>query len=162
MSVGPVLLACSALALSACSTRPPVDLAAETASLRARGQALRAAEASRNLDAAMAFWAQDAVVQRAGTPQIQGHDALRVLFGQVFGTNRLKQQESTTSKVELSPGGDLAYEYGVDRKVFTGPNGDLLDIGKYLAVWKKIDGQWLIVALSVCSDTPAPVPLDPK
>jgi hypothetical protein len=32
-------------------------------------------------------------------------------------------------------------------------------MGKYLVVWKKINGEWFAVALSFTSDTPAPVPL---
>jgi hypothetical protein len=43
--------------------------------------------------------------------------------------------------------------------VLNGPDGDLLDVGKYLAVWKKIDGEWYIVALSYSSDAPAPAPV---
>ena len=43
--------------------------------------------------------------------------------------------------------------------VLAGPEGDLLDMGKYLVVWKKTDGEWFVQALSFTSDTPAPVPL---
>ena len=32
-------------------------------------------------------------------------------------------------------------------------------MGKYLAVWKKINAEWFIIALSFTSDAPAPVPL---
>lgn len=53
----------------------------------------------------------------------------------------------------------MAYEYGVNRMIFTGPEGDLLDVGKYLAIWKKIDGEWYVAALSFTSDSPAPVPV---
>jgi hypothetical protein len=43
---------------------------------------------------------------------------------------------------------------------FAGPEGDLLDVGKYLAVLKKVDDEWFVVALSFTSDAPAPVPLE--
>jgi hypothetical protein len=33
-------------------------------------------------------------------------------------------------------------------------------MGKYLAVWKKIDGEWYAAALSFTSDAPTPVPMD--
>ena len=65
----------------------------------------------------------------------------------------------TTSHLEVSSADDLAYEYGINRMVLAGPDGDLLDVGKYLAVWKKIDGEWYVAALSFTSDAPAPVPV---
>ena len=53
------------------------------------------------------------------------------------------------------------YEYGVNRIVLAGPEGDLLDVGNYLAVWRKIDGEWFVSALSFTSDAPASVPMEP-
>lgn len=153
-----VVLACASASAVACAG-PQVDVAAETAAVRARSQAVVAAEAAQDIDAALAFWAPDAVAQPAGAPQVQGHEALRALYGQFFGTGLLKEFEGTTSHLAVSHGGDLAYEFGVNRMVFTGPEGDLLDMGKYLAVWQKIEGEWFIVALSFTSDAPAPAPI---
>ena len=59
----------------------------------------------------------------------------------------------------MSASGDLAYVYGVNRTVLAGPEGDLLDMGKYLAVWKKIDGEWYIAAGCATFGAPQPVPL---
>ena len=46
--------------------------------------------------------------------------------------------------------------------VFRSPEGDLLDMGKYLLVWKKVNDNWYIAALAFTSDAPAPVPLNPS
>lgn len=146
--------------LGACSG-PRVDVAAETAAVRARSQAVAAAEAAQNTEAALAFWATDAIAQGAGSPQIQGHEAIRALYNSFFGTGQLKQFQGTTSHLEVSQAGDLAYEYGVNRFVFAGPEGDLLDVGKYLLIWKKIHGEWYVGALSFTSDAPVPVPVQP-
>jgi ketosteroid isomerase-like protein len=153
-----LVLACPAVSAIACAG-PQVDIAAETEAVRARSEAIAAAEAAQDVDAALAFWAPDAVAQPAGAPQVEGHDAIRTLYGQFFGTGQLKEFEGTTSHLVVSQGGDLAYEYGVNRMVLTGPDSDLLDVGKYLAVWQKIDGEWYVVALSFTSDAPAPVPI---
>ena len=150
-----VPLACASASAVACAG-PRVDVAAETEAVRARSEAIVAAEAAQDADAALAFWAPDAVAQPAGAPQVQGHEAIRALYGQFYDTGQLKEFEGTTSHLVVSQGGDLAYEYGVNRTVFTGPEGDLLDMGKYLAVWQKIDGEWYVVALSFTSDAPAP------
>lgn len=144
--------------LGACSG-PRVDVAAETAAVRARSQALAAVEASQNTEGALAYWAQDAIVQPAGAPQIQGREAVRALYNSFFGGGQLKKFEGTTTQLQVSQGGDLAYEYGVNRMVLAGPKGNLLDVGKYLVVWKKIDGEWYVAALSFTSDAPAPVPV---
>ena len=62
----------------------------------------------------------------------------------------------TTSHVTVSQSGDLAYEYGINRMVLAGPEGDLLNIGKYLLVWEKTNDEWFIAAISVTWDTPEP------
>jgi len=137
---------------------PGVDIATELEAVRARSQGVAAAEAAQDVAAALAFWADDAVVQPAGAPQIQGKAALGDLYRQFFEGGQLKEFAGTTSHIEVSAAGDLSYEYGVNRMVLAGPDGDLLDKGKYLAVWKKINGEWFAVALGFTSDTPAPVP----
>ncbi len=81
------------------------------------------------------------MAQPAGAQQVQGRDAIRALYGRFF--SQLKQFGSITSHLEAPQGGDLAYEYGVNRLVLAGPEGDL-DVGKYLAVWRKIDGEWFV------------------
>jgi ketosteroid isomerase-like protein len=138
---------------------PQVDVARETEALRARSEAIVVAEAAQDAEAALAFWAPNAVAQPAGAPQVQGHDAIRALYGEFFDTGQLKEFDGSAAHLEVSQGGDLAYEYGVNRMVFAGPEGDLLDVGKYLAVWKKIEGEWFVAALSFTSDGPAPVPV---
>lgn len=143
---------------AACAA-PQVDVAAETEAVRARSAGVVAAEAAFNVAAALTFWAEDAIVQGAGAPQIQGKDAIGELYGQYFESGMLKEFSGQTSYLEVSAGGDLAYEYGVNRFVLAGPEGDLLDMGKYLVVWKKIDGEWFIVALAFTSDALAPVPM---
>lgn len=53
------------------------------------------------------------------------------------------------------------HETGVNRIVMRTPNGDMLDMGKYLIAWKKISGQWYVTALSFTSDA-APTPIGSK
>ena len=72
----------------------------------------------------------------------------------------MREFSGASSHLEMASSGDLAYEYGVNRMVLAGDDHDLLDVGKYLAVWKKINGEWLVVALSFTSDAPEPCPID--
>lgn len=139
---------------------PQVDIAAETEAVRARSEGIVAAEAAFDIETALTFWAEDAISQGAGAPQVQGKEAIGDLYRQYFESGMLKEFSGTTSHLEVSAAGDLAYEYGVNRFVLAGPEGDLLDMGKYLVVWKKIEGEWFIAALAFTSDAPEPVPLE--
>ena len=128
--------------------------------LRARSEAVVAAEAAQDIKGAVAFYADDAIIQSAGLPQVQGKEALSDLYRQFFAGRQVKEFSGTATNLEVSQSGDLAYESGINRMVFADPNGDLLDMGKYLAVWKKINNEWLIVALSFTSDAPSPTLLE--
>jgi len=128
--------------------------------LRARSEAVVAAEAAQDIKGAVAFFADEAVIQSAGIPQVQGKEALSNLYRQFFEGGQVKDFSGTTTILEVSQSGDLAYEYGINRMVFADPKGDLLDMGKYLAVWKQINNEWLIVALSFTSDSPSPTLLE--
>ena len=64
--------------------------------------------------------------------------------------------ESTTTHIEVAASGDLAWEYGVNRSVVAAADGNLLDMGEYMAVWRRIDGTWYGAAVPFSSDAPAP------
>jgi uncharacterized protein (TIGR02246 family) len=156
----PIAIAISFAAMSAsCAAAPQVDAEAEASAVRARSEAVVRAESAMDAEAAAAFFAEDAIVQPAGSPQLLGRAAILDDYRQFFSGGTLKEFSGTTSGLRVAASGDLAYEYGVNRLILAGPDGDLLDNGKYLTVWKKIDGEWYVAALSFTSDTPAPVPV---
>jgi uncharacterized protein (TIGR02246 family) len=135
-----------------------VDLTVETAAVRARGEAWFAAEKAKDTEGAVAFFTPDAIVQFAGAPQVQGHDAIRTGYNTFF-QNPVKRWVGASTHLDVSRGGDIAFEYGVDSMTLTSPSGDVLVAGKYLAVWKKVNNEWFVSAMSATSDTPAPVPV---
>jgi ketosteroid isomerase-like protein len=140
---------------------PSVDVSAETEAVRARSDALVTAEAAQDVEQALAYYADDAVVQPGGVPQVQGKKAIGDLYRQFggFEGGQLKEFSSSRTHLQVSAAGDLAFEYGVNRMVLARPEEDLLDMGKYLAVWKKSGGEWYMAAISFTSDAPAPVPM---
>jgi len=140
------------LALVACGARDGVDVAAETAALMERAAALAAAEAAQDRQAALDFWAEDAIVHFAGSPPIVGRDGIAAMYDQFFP--QIREFEAASTQVEMAASGDLAWELGTNRAVVIGGMGDLLDVGKYLAVWRKIGGEWYVVAVAASSDTP--------
>jgi len=151
----PLLLATALLAGCAAAepAAPPVDLAAEEAAIRARSQALVAAEQARDVAAVAAFYAEDAVVQPAGMPAVAGRTAFQEFFaGMIAQLPPEWSFSSRTGAIRLSTSGDMAIETGVNEFV----TGGATTMGKYLAVWQKIDGQWMVAALSWSDDTPPP------
>lgn len=144
------------------STPAQAGLVAAESTLHERSRGLQAAETALDGNRAIAFWADDAVVQPAGMPAVTGRAAIGKLYHEFFTTMGVKELIGTPSRVEMARSGDLAYETGVNRIVVRTPNGDMLDMGKYLLVWKKIGGQWYVAALSFTSDAPAPTPIPSK
>ena len=134
-----------------------VDIAAEIEAVRARAEGLAAAEAAKDVAAVLTFYTDDIIGQFAGAPQVQGKEAIGDGYRQLF--ENFHECSATTIHIEVAASGDLAYNYGVWKGILTGPEGDLLDMGKYLCVWKKIDGEWYSAIYSSTSDAPAPVPL---
>lgn len=152
------LLVLPVIAAVACGG-PQVDIAAEEAAVRARSEGVVAAEIDMDIDRAVTYFTEDAIVQPGGMPQIQGKEAIASFYGQMSELG-FTDFSSSSTHIQVSSSGDLAYEYGINRMVFPSPDGDLLDMGKYLMVWKKIEDEWYIQALAFSSDAPAPVPME--
>jgi ketosteroid isomerase-like protein len=154
-------LGCASSATMANTSTSSGLVAAESA-LHERSEGLQAAETALDGNRAIAFWAEDAVVQPAGSPAITGRAAIGNLYHEFFTTMGVKALVGTPSRLEMARSGDLAYETGVNRIIIGTPKGDLLDLGKYLIVWKKINGQWYVGTLSFTSDAAAPTPIPSK
>ncbi len=125
----------------------------EKAAVLARSKAMTAAEAAADVPLALSFWADDAIVQTAGNPQVEGKEAVRELYRQFLEGEQLLSYSGSTSHIGVPAAGDLAYEYGVNTLVWAGEGGEeVTDVGTYLAVWEKIDGDWMVRAMSFSSD----------
>ena len=146
----------SVLVIQACApaAEPGHTLEELEAEVRARSEAVVAAEMAGDYETAVTFFAPDAIIQVANAPQIQGRDALLELYEAILGTTL--EFEGTTTDIVPAASGDLAYEYGINRMVFETPDGPVEDMGKYLLIWRKIDGEWFVAAIAVSSDVPPP------
>jgi ketosteroid isomerase-like protein len=59
--------------------------------------------------------------------------------------------------MEIGAGGEMAYVLGSVRNEFRSPQGTSEHEGKYSMVWRKLEGEWLIVFYGVSSNqAPAP------
>ncbi len=128
--------------------------------LRARSAALVNAEQTKDIQKALSFYAEDAVIQAAGMAQFVGLDSIRTLYSMMFEKMSIKETSSSITNLTVARSCDMAYEYGINRLVFNSPRGELLDMGKYILIWKKIKDNWYVAALSFTSDAPSPVSMN--
>ena len=86
-------------------------------------------------------------------PQFQGKDKMRELYKGLLPN--IVSIKGESSHVEVSSSGDMAWDWGYNKAVYKGPDGDVKDEGKYFASYKKVDGVWKCSAIAWSSDLPA-------
>jgi ketosteroid isomerase-like protein len=133
---------------------PVVDVEAEKQVIRDMLKTAFEVENQKDVDAIMGlgFFAEDIIVQPPNMPQLKGLEAVRDFYTEFLKI--LVSIEGGPTEIIISETGDMAWDYGWNRAVYKGPDGPIEDEGKYLEVWKKIDGAWKIVAVSFSSDRP--------
>jgi len=147
--------------LSGCGNQH-VDNLKELKIVQACSDSLLMAESELNAEAAIRYYAEDAIVQGPGTPQIQGKMAIAEMYRQFFGLSQLKEFSVKSTYINLSKSGDVAYEYGTNKVVMSALQNDLIDSGKYTLVWRKYNDKWLVVILAFSNDNPEPILVDNK
>lgn len=60
-----------------------------------------------------------------------------------------------TDQLVVSESGDMALDRGTYRFAAAPPGGAINDSGKYVVVWRKVDGEWKVAADIFNSDGPA-------
>jgi len=130
-----------------------IDLDTEEQTIRKLTADWFADEVRRDVDASLSYIASDVVIQPEGAPTINGIAAMRSLYEEVFKMPFVDLvMEPRTVVVAAS--GDLAYDIGPWKMVFEGENGRTEAPHKSNIIWRKLNGQWKIVALSYSMDTP--------
>ena len=139
---------------------PPakVDRAAEEAALKALDKAWAEAANRKDLDATVAFMADDGETLAPNEPVARTREAIRASWN---GLMQLPDARISwaAERAQVAAGGELGYTSGSYTLTFTGPDGKTVtDNGKYLEVWKKVDGQWKCLSDAYNSSVPLPQP----
>ncbi len=160
------------LVVAACAPKPET---AEQAAARMKAEsdsakvAIEAANArfvkyvaEGKADSAALNYAEDAVLMGPNSPAARGRAAIQALFAQMFGWGTW-EMTPTTEAVDAN--GPLAVERGWGiQNLKPGPNAPrgvaamFPDTVKYVTVWKKIGGSWLIVTDISNSNRALPAP----
>jgi uncharacterized protein (TIGR02246 family) len=136
------VIAVSSISLS-CSS--PDTRAADETAIRAASREWSNAEAAKNLEKCVSFYAEDGERFPTGSPLIAGAAALRKEWEKYLAAPG--SFNWTTSKVEVARSGDLAYETGAFVLKTPDKNQQTKTInGKYVLVWKKLADKWKVVA----------------
>jgi uncharacterized protein (TIGR02246 family) len=126
--------------------------AAEEAAIRAASAAWSQAATSKDLDKAVSFYTDAALILPEKAPAVRGNENIRKHWAPLLALPGpgLSWQ---TSSLDVARSGDLAYETGTYNFVTTDKKGKSTDNkGKYLVIWKKqTDGSWKV---AVDTDNP--------
>jgi uncharacterized protein (TIGR02246 family) len=147
--------------LAACQPQAQ-DTSADEAEIRKSISASNWATAfnAGDVDAIVAMYADDAVLQPPGAPAAAGRAAIREFMVADNASSRAAGYTLHMADGTIGISGDLAYEAATFS--VTDASGATVDTGKSLSVARKRDGKWLMIRDTWNSDRPpAPPPAAP-
>ena len=145
-----------AAASATVSAPPVVDHAAEERTILAADSGWMRHIVSKNVDSLMTYYAPDAVSYGFGAPA-SGVDAIRALYTEMAKAT-IADTKILSNTIKVADDGMIAYDHGTYSMTVTPPGGKATpQAGAYLNVWKKVDGQWKLVA-----EMSTPLPAEKK
>ena len=138
-----LLLGCGSNTVSKSSS--PDSAAADEQAIRQTNERWLALIRDHDAAAVSKLYASDGAMMAPGAPIAEGQPALEKAWG---GLMQMPGFGLTfkADKIAVASGGDMALDRGTYLLSLTGPNGPTKDIGKYVVVWRNIDGQWKVAA----------------
>lgn len=131
------------------------DAAADEQAVRAINPAWFKAYNARDVDGLVSLYAEDAILSTPGVPPARGSAAIREGY-----TKELRDAAAAGISNNSGPdsqfgvSGDLAHEWNT--YTVTDKSGKTVDKGKYVTVFARKNGKWVIIRDIWNSDTPAP------
>ncbi len=140
-NLAPLLLV---VAVGACA----VPAAQESPELAATTNVWEEALNTGDIAALTAMYTEDARLLPPNAELSQGRDAVEALFGGMIAAGLKVELEA----IEAVVAGDLGYKVGTYSLL--GPDGAVLDGGKFIEIWRQVDGEWQVANDIWNSDTP--------
>jgi len=91
------------------------------------------------------YYTEDGAILPPNAPIAQGRSAIAKAW-EGFVSLRDFSLAFAPTKIDVAPGGAMAYEIGEYKLTFTGEGGPVTDEGKFVVVWKKTKGTWKAAA----------------
>lgn len=133
-----------------------VDIQAETDTIRSLENQWTSGLQTKNVDQIMDLTSNDCTIMRSNAPAIDGPQAIRDRQELMFQDTTLLYETYTAmvDTIEVAASGDLAYARGHDDISIITERGIVQEKGKWVDVWKKIDGEWKAIISISNSDEP--------
>ena len=154
------LIAAGLAALAGCTqTAKPPDTTADEAAIRAFTATWVEAYNAGDADKIVAGYAEDAILMPPDAPAAASHDAMKQFLVTDMAASKAAGVSFALDKDEVGVTGDLAWHSGTYH--VNGPAGSSVGTGKYLEVWHRANGKWLIIRDIWNNDAPAAAPPAP-
>ena len=138
-----LLLGCSSNAGSENSA--PSNAAAHEQAIRKTNEKWLALIRDHDAVAVSQLYSADGAMMAPGAPIAQGQPALEKAWGGLMKTPGF-ELTFKADQILVAKGGDMALDRGTYLLSLNGPNGPTKDVGKYVVVWRNVDGQWKVAA----------------
>ena len=133
---------------------PAVDQAAITAQVDSLNTVYNSAVAAKDTAAIVSMYADEGMVMPANQARAVGRDGIRQAWAGFLALPGLELKPTSQTKM-ISEAGDMVVDIGSFTFTMTGPDGKPInDVGKYVTIFKKVNGEWKIVVDMFNSDIP--------
>lgn len=137
---------------------PPPDASADVAALKANGHVWFDRYNAGDADGVASLYASDAILLPAGAPMATGHEAIRDYLAEDIERSRasglsFRPNDVTDGGIDDGTGWITGTFAVVDG------SGHTVDTGKYLTLYQRAEGEWVIVRDIWNSDNPPPGPV---
>ncbi len=152
-----VFILALALAISTLFAAAPArahDSEAIAGIIRALDKQWVAAIAARDTAAVANLYTPDGLFMAPGAPAAQGREAIAKAWGGLFGLKNLSLT-FTPTRIDVASRGDMAADIGAYELTFDTDQGRVEDTGKYVIVWRKVNGAWKAAADIFNTNLPA-------
>ena len=151
-----VSLFCTCIMLLGCNRSSVVDIRAEEEAIYKMEDQWTAAIKEKDNAKNLSFFAPKAIMMNANIPACVGLQAIRKSQELWFSDTAIFHDtfESAVDTIEVSASGDLAYVRGTYR-VNTGTRDNPIeDVGKWVTIYRKMEGEWKAIIDIGNSDMP--------
>jgi len=98
-----------------------------------------------NSAAVAELYTPDGAIMPPGAPKAQGPKAIEKVWRGLMATPGFRLTFKADD-ITVSSAGDMALDRGTYRLETGSPSASTQDVGKYVVVWRKIEGKWKVAA----------------
>jgi ketosteroid isomerase-like protein len=133
-----------------------VDIQAEIDTVRKLENKWTTSLQTKDIDQIIALTSSDCILMRPNAIVVSGHQAIRDRYDSHFKDTTLlfETYAGTIDNIEVAASGDFAYARGHDVISKKTKTGIVQEQGKWVDVWKRVNGEWKTVISIFNSNEP--------